>query len=212
MIVNCQYCNKPVEKETGHVNRAKKQNHNLYCNRICSGKARRVKRTDKEKKALKAEYDKEYRKKNYEKLKIKKQKYNQTPEGRAAQKRNREKRKDYHNAYWRKRDQRDKELIRRNKRLYGKDVYERQRVCVVCNQEKSLIEFRYSKLAPEERMYLCLKCEAEQNKLYHIRTTEIINIMRNKSTLSTKELLKHPELIEAKKMAIALTREIKKAK
>lgn len=47
----------------------------MYCNRTCVGMARRVERTDDEKKALKAEYDKERREKLGEQIRAEKREH-----------------------------------------------------------------------------------------------------------------------------------------
>jgi hypothetical protein len=75
MIINCNYCNKQVEKSISHINRASKLNAKLFCSKECSSLNRRKNQTVEEKKKLKAEYDKKYREKNSEILKIKKHNY-----------------------------------------------------------------------------------------------------------------------------------------
>ena len=64
---NCAHCGKVSQKYVGHVNRARALGLNVYCNRTCAGFGRR--KTDEEKKRLKAVYDKEYRTKNFERVK-----------------------------------------------------------------------------------------------------------------------------------------------
>lgn len=83
----------------------------IYCSRVCSGLARRVERTDEQKKKIKAEYYNLYRR--TEKSKETKRKYNQTPSGRATQKRNREKQKDNHRKYIQKDEYRKAHLSKR---------------------------------------------------------------------------------------------------
>lgn len=75
MLVTCDYCKNEFEKRTGEVNRARKSGLNIYCNKTCSGFGRRSGLTVAEKKALKREYDKEYRTKNKKILKVKKSAY-----------------------------------------------------------------------------------------------------------------------------------------
>lgn len=68
-MVQCAHCGRPVEKPTGHVNRARKLGMRLFCGRACFGASRRlaVQPTDEERKAAKAAYDREYRARNREK-------------------------------------------------------------------------------------------------------------------------------------------------
>lgn len=61
----------------GRVNRAAKLLAPLYCGKDCASAARRIERTPEEKKALKAEYDREYRKRDPEALKAYKALYYQ---------------------------------------------------------------------------------------------------------------------------------------
>ncbi len=74
-FVTCAYCGNKSEKIAGHVNRARKLGNALYCNRECAGLARRTHKSEAQKKADKREYDREYRAKNYEKMKPKKAAY-----------------------------------------------------------------------------------------------------------------------------------------
>lgn len=69
MKIVCCFCGKSAKLLTSRVNRAKKMGLNIYCSRKCAGFGRRVNRTDKEKKRIKAEYDREYRIKNLEEIK-----------------------------------------------------------------------------------------------------------------------------------------------
>jgi hypothetical protein len=62
MKIKCAYCKKTSDKDAGDVNRAKKIGAPIYCDRKCAGLARRKGITDEEKKRIKAEYDKNYRK------------------------------------------------------------------------------------------------------------------------------------------------------
>jgi hypothetical protein len=73
--VKCAHCGKNCKKSVGHVNRAKKVGLKLFCNQKCFGLSRRLKISVKEKKRLKAEYDKKYREKNEERLKDKRKEY-----------------------------------------------------------------------------------------------------------------------------------------
>lgn len=64
MKVRCAHCGKWTEKPAGHANRAKKLKARMFCGRTCFGLFWRHNKTDTEKKAEKAEYDREYRRKN----------------------------------------------------------------------------------------------------------------------------------------------------
>lgn len=99
MKVICPYCRNESEIRTGNVNRAKKLGVPIYCNRTCAGLARRINRTPEEWKQIKAEYDKKRRAELKDILKAKQKAYNESPRGRAMQKRQREKRKELHAQY-----------------------------------------------------------------------------------------------------------------
>lgn len=71
----CAYCGTSGLKEAGAINRANAKSARLFCNRTCTGLARRVERTDAEKKALKAAYDAKHREQNRERLKAEKAAY-----------------------------------------------------------------------------------------------------------------------------------------
>lgn len=75
MIIVCECCKKKADLPTGKVNRAKKDGYKIYCSRECSSEARRFHRSVEEKKRLKAEYDKQFRKKNAEVIKKRKHEY-----------------------------------------------------------------------------------------------------------------------------------------
>lgn len=66
----CPQCGAEFTVGTGEFNRAQKTMSPLYCGRKCAGLSRRLKNppTDTERKAAKAEYDREYREKNRERL------------------------------------------------------------------------------------------------------------------------------------------------
>jgi hypothetical protein len=75
MKVRCAQCRKWIEKETGHVNRAKKVGLKLFCDKHCFGISRRRHKTKAQKVAEKRLYDIEYRRKNRKLLKAKKRAY-----------------------------------------------------------------------------------------------------------------------------------------
>ena len=62
MKYHCAYCGKTANKPKGHVNRARKDGLNLYCNLRCSGLGRRLGKTKTQKREEKRLYDIEYRK------------------------------------------------------------------------------------------------------------------------------------------------------
>lgn len=101
MKVICEYCKKECERENGHVNRARKLGLKVFCNRKCAGLGRRVNRTEEQDKEIKRVYDIEYRARNRDYRKERAKAYNESPAGRAMQKRNREKFKQSHLEYFR---------------------------------------------------------------------------------------------------------------
>ena len=85
--VKCSHCQSEFSISRGHFNRAASRGANLYCGLRCSGLARRVYRTDAEKKRLKADYDRVRRAEKSEEIKAKKAAYYQrtrNPEKEAA--------------------------------------------------------------------------------------------------------------------------------
>lgn len=204
MIIECSLCGKKADKQTGHVNRARKLGNNLYCSKECSSKGRRL--STEEKKKRKKEYDIKYREKNKEFLKEKNRKYNESPAGRAMQKRQREKRKEYHNAYCRKPEQRLKEKLRRYKRILGNDFNEKKKLCISCEVEKFILEFQFSSIFPDNRLHVCRECESIKHKKYGASTKSTINAMVNRrySKLKREDIARHPYLIEANRVLISL--------
>lgn len=69
MKIKCHYCKSKFEASTGAYNRAVKKGLNVYCNKTCSGLGRRHNKTTEQKKLEKAEYDRQFREKNAEKIK-----------------------------------------------------------------------------------------------------------------------------------------------
>ena len=72
MKFNCGHCGAICNKPTSHVRRAIKRGYKPYCNRKCSGLARRKHRTKTELIKRKRLYDAEYRIINQAMLKAKK--------------------------------------------------------------------------------------------------------------------------------------------
>lgn len=73
----CPQCSAAFEALTGCANRADKIGAPLYCGRECAGLARRLPKTQEQRKAEKAAYDREYRKRDPEALKAYKALYYQ---------------------------------------------------------------------------------------------------------------------------------------
>lgn len=123
MKVICAHCGTEFEKKTGDVNRANKMGLRLFCGRICAGFGRRKNRTIEENKRIKAEYDKEYRVKNRERINERTQDYNSSPAGRAMQKRNREKFKQSHLEYCRTEEYRNQYKKPYDQKYHAKKKY-----------------------------------------------------------------------------------------
>lgn len=71
----CAWCKSESFTERGWLNRQKRRGQRSFCSRKCSGLARRINKTDAQKKEEKRLYDIEYRMKNREMLKQKKHEY-----------------------------------------------------------------------------------------------------------------------------------------
>lgn len=99
MIINCAHCGKQIDKPAAYVNRARAIGAPQFCNKKCFGLSRRCNRTSEENKIIKQEYDKKRRNQLADVLKAKQKAYNESPAGRAMQKRQREKRKEFHKEY-----------------------------------------------------------------------------------------------------------------
>lgn len=215
MIVKCSHCNKDVEKNTGHVNRANKLGLKIYCNRKCSGLGRRKNLTDSEKKEIKKKYDKEYRRKNKALIDKKKKEYYEKNK-KEIYKRNRKKldndeHRKKHAEYCRKPDQRKKEKINRYKRIYGNDWKEQTKFCISCNQDKHIFNFESFPVFPDGRRHICDECETYQNEKYgySTRLTMTAMVMRRYTNLTREDIAKKPYLIEANKYLIMLKQLVK---
>lgn len=158
--------------------------------------------TSEEKKALKAEYDRQYRAKNKELIRSKKKIYNQSESGRATQKRNREKQKEYHKEYCRKPEQRSKERQRRYIREGKTDL----KFCICCESNKPIIEFEFGEIFQDNRYYLCKECEIKSYEKTGLKTKGVIQAIttRSKYKLTRQDIAEHPYLIEANKYLISL--------
>ncbi len=161
-----------------------------------------------EKKRKKAEYDRLYRARNKEILRLKKQAYYITEAGRATQKRNRDKKcQKTHNEYCKLPEQRHKERLRRYKRL----GLNKLKICLDCNNEKPLIDFPKGGIFEDKHYYLCKECEKKSTELTGQTTKSVIQCIVTTSyyKLTRKDIAKHPYLIESKKYLISLNKFLK---
>jgi hypothetical protein len=62
MEITCHHCGLKAEKPSGAINRSLNAGLKLFCSRVCFGLSRRKGKTAEQKKAEKAAYDQEYRK------------------------------------------------------------------------------------------------------------------------------------------------------
>lgn len=103
MQFDCAYCGETADKPAGHVNRSRARGLNLYCSRRCSGLGRRgPAKSLAQKRAEKAAYDSEYRRKNRAMLKAKKAAYFRTTYDPEAARIERKKRAAFHAEYCRR--------------------------------------------------------------------------------------------------------------
>lgn len=72
VVLRCAHCRAKLNKRPGDANRAIRNLLPLYCDRTCFGLARRVERSEVERKAAKAAYDREYRAANFDRIKAEK--------------------------------------------------------------------------------------------------------------------------------------------
>lgn len=75
MKFKCAHCGKTGDKPTGEVNRAEASGLRLFCNRRCSGLAKRTHKTKSQKRAEKKAYDALYRVENLATITAKKRAY-----------------------------------------------------------------------------------------------------------------------------------------
>lgn len=129
MLITCPQCGCKTEKASGVVNRSRRLGWPVYCGRTCAGLAHRTNKSDAEKRAAKAEYDRKYRAAGGEELLAKKRsayrdRLERDPEGlRAAQKSLRTLRRTAHAEYCRQPEYRAKKKTydrqHRAHRFYG---------------------------------------------------------------------------------------------
>lgn len=163
--------------------------------------------TQEEKKRQKAQYDREYREKNREKIRLRKIAYNESPAGRAMQKRHRDKSKVYHVEYCRKPEQRQREKHRRH--IRENKLGEKH--CIGCDKTKKILDFECYNVFPDKRLYLCRDCESEHRELLGCSTRNVMTaiVMRSYTNLTRYDIAKHPYLIEANKYLILLKQLVK---
>lgn len=101
-VIVCPHCGMRAAKEAGVVNRAKKIGAPIYCGRKCSGLARRVEKSRSQKVAEKAEYDRMYRAREAETLRVKKAEYYQRTADRDKEREARKRRMPAHVEYCRR--------------------------------------------------------------------------------------------------------------
>lgn len=214
MELICPICNKTYFKKTGHYNRAIKLGAKLYCSKDCFSIGRKLQsdkhlKTPDQLKAEKAEYDRQYRQKNSETIKIRKAEafkkdYTANPEKYREQ---RQKRMPYHVKYCRKPDQREKERLRNRKKNGLTEI----KNCLCCSYDKQKIEFESYLIFPDKRHYMCKSCEEKDFKELNITTREVLatirtSLIKSKSILTVKDIAQHPYLIEANKYLLLLKR------
>lgn len=122
----CAQCGATAHKRSGGVNRARKIGAPLFCSRDCSSARRRLNRTEDEKRALKAGYDRQRRADLADVLREKKraayyERLARDPEGlRAAQKSLRQRRRQHHVEYCRRPEYRAKKQVYDREHRAGK--------------------------------------------------------------------------------------------
>jgi len=163
-------------------------------------------------KEQKREYDREYRLKNKEKLKLQKSTYCKSEAGRLMQKKQRAKNKlsGYHNEFCRKPEQREKEKLRR----YIRENKTQLKKCLLCNNEKQIIEFNSFPVFPDKRNYQCKECQYKQEADLGLTTRQVLGCIRSgliktESNLKISDIVKYPYLIEANKYLLSLKQLIK---
>jgi len=154
----------------------------------------------------KREYDKEYRLKNKEMLRLKKSKYYQENKEQIYSKqkvlRDNDKARAKHAEYCRGSEQREKEKRRR----YIREGKTATKQCLECKEEKQVIDFEHWAICEDDRHYLCKTCEKKHQKELGCTTRGVVTamVMRRYSNLTRRDVAKHPYLIEANKYLILL--------
>lgn len=121
--IRCDHCNKRSERVAGEVNRARKAGLPLYCNRACSGLARRKHRTKAQLIEAKRLYDIEYRKRDPEGRKAARQAYHRATYDPVTAAEHRKKRMQWHVQYCQRPEykewKREYDKAYRAEKLYG---------------------------------------------------------------------------------------------
>ena len=99
--MKCDYCCRTLDRRLAEIKRAMKIGAAIYCDRKCSGMARRIPRTKAERVQAKRLYDAEYREKNRAMLKAKKRAHFERTYDPVKAARERKKRMHLHVAYCR---------------------------------------------------------------------------------------------------------------
>lgn len=205
----CPICSNHFDKPIAYYNQSVKRNAPHYCSKACAGLGRRLNKTSEQLKAEKAEYDREYREKNLERLKQQKKEafqkdYTANPEKYREQ---RTKRMPYHVIYCRLPKARAKEREARYRRL-GQD---KTKKCLCCEKDKRLIEFEGYLVFPDKRHYMCKECETIQEQELGVTTRGVLQCIRSglhkhQSKLTIRDFTPYPHLIESHKYLLLLKR------
>lgn len=73
-LITCA-CGHPAMRPTGEINRAERRGWPLWCSQACAGLARRIERTDEERRQIKAAYDAQRRVELADEIRAKKRAY-----------------------------------------------------------------------------------------------------------------------------------------
>lgn len=137
MKYRCAHCGKVNDKAAGCVNRARRAGLKLFCNRTCSGLARRSGKTDAQKREEKRLYDIVYQAENREKRCAQKREYHKRTYEPEAAAEYRKTRMPYHVEYCRQPEYRAKKSVYDRKRRaaeYG-DFAEAFQLTIDLNRE-----------------------------------------------------------------------------
>ena len=97
----CCQCGAVFQAKNSHFNRAQRGTGRMFCGRVCADLARRVSRSNKEQKQLKAEYDKKRRSEKADEIRKKKAEYYQRTKDPVKEAKQRKKRAHLHAEYCR---------------------------------------------------------------------------------------------------------------
>jgi len=109
IILVCEHCGGSFERERSqHDHRVKRGCLRIFCSLKCAGANKKLAITDSEKKASKADYDREYRSKNLDLIKAKKAEHYQKTADREKEREIRKKRMPLHVEYCRRPEYKEK--------------------------------------------------------------------------------------------------------